>query len=79
MGSCQFKLILLAITILGFVVRFGCLQVAAPVRITGDEVYFSKVAINIANGSGHTYDDGSRVSWPPGNSYFLSLFVERSK
>jgi 4-amino-4-deoxy-L-arabinose transferase-like glycosyltransferase len=46
------------------------------VRITGDEVYFSKVAINIANGSGHTYDDGSRVSWPPGNSYFLSLFVE---
>jgi 4-amino-4-deoxy-L-arabinose transferase-like glycosyltransferase len=76
MGSIGFKRVLLAITVLGFAVRFLCLEIAAPVRITGDEVYFSKVAINIAAGNGHTYDDGSRVSWPPGNSYFLSLFVD---
>ena len=71
-----FKRVLLAISILGLLVRLGCLQIASPVRITGDEVYFSKVAINIAAGNGHTYDDGSRVSWPPGNAYFMSWFVQ---
>ena len=71
-----FKRVLLAISILGLLVRLGCLQIASPVRITGDEVYFSKVAINIAAGNGHTYDDGSRVSWPPGNAWFLSWFVQ---
>jgi 4-amino-4-deoxy-L-arabinose transferase-like glycosyltransferase len=79
MGLGRFKWALLAFTVLGFAVRFGCLEIAAPVRITGDEVYFSKVAINIANGNGHTDNDGSRVSWPPGNSYFLSLFVDPEK
>ncbi len=74
-----FKRVLFLITVFGFVVRFGCLQLAAPVRITGDEVYFSKVAINIASGNGHTDYDGSRVSWPPGNSYFLSWFVEPAR
>ena len=76
MGSIGFKRVLLALTVLGLAIRLVCLEIAAPVRITGDEVYFSKVAINIAAGNGHTYDDGSKASWPPGNAYFLSLFVE---
>lgn len=76
MGSIGFKRVLLALSLLGFAIRLLCLEIAAPVRITGDEVYFSKVAINIAAGNGHTYDDGSKASWPPGNAYFLSLFVE---
>jgi 4-amino-4-deoxy-L-arabinose transferase-like glycosyltransferase len=71
-----FRRALLAITVVGFIVRFACLQIAYPVRITGDEVYFSKVAINIAGGNGHIYDDGSRASWPPGNAYYMSWFVD---
>jgi 4-amino-4-deoxy-L-arabinose transferase-like glycosyltransferase len=79
MGSKGLVWVILAVSIVGFAVRLGCLEMAAPVRITGDEVYFSKVAINIANGQGHTYDDGSKASWPPANAYFLSWFVEPAR
>jgi 4-amino-4-deoxy-L-arabinose transferase-like glycosyltransferase len=74
-----FKRALLATTIIGLVVRFACLEIAYPIRLTGDEVYFAKVAANIAAGKGHVYDDGSRASWPPANAYYMSWFVDPGK
>ena len=72
----RFKRILLIITVLGLFVRLGCLYIALPIQLTGDEPYYANVAFNIARGNGHRYRDGTYASWPPGNAFLLSLFMD---
>jgi 4-amino-4-deoxy-L-arabinose transferase-like glycosyltransferase len=69
---------LLIITAVGLFVRLVCLDIALPISLTGDEVYYATVARNIAEGYGHMRAEDTRASWPPANSYFLSLFIRSS-
>ncbi len=67
---------LVVITVIGLVVRLLCLHMALPIELTGDEVYYTTVAYNIAGGYGHLRIEEMRASWPPANAYFLSMFID---
>jgi 4-amino-4-deoxy-L-arabinose transferase-like glycosyltransferase len=70
---------LAAIVALGGVLRAVAMEAALPIRLMGDEVYYSKTALQIARGRGHI--DGTAAvashAWrPPAHAYLLSLFAD---
>jgi 4-amino-4-deoxy-L-arabinose transferase-like glycosyltransferase len=67
---------LVVLTIIALLVRLACLHIAMPITLTGDEVYYTTVAYNIAGGYGHSRIEEMRASWPPANAYFLSMFID---
>jgi 4-amino-4-deoxy-L-arabinose transferase-like glycosyltransferase len=54
--------------------RLLVLEAAFPVAVFGDERYYLQAAASLARGEGYAAGE-SRASWPPGQSFFLSLFL----
>ncbi len=75
-------LALMAIVMLGGGIRLHVMTRTFPVRLIGDEIYYSKVALSFAEGRGHTKGTVPRhasEAWrPPAYPYLLSLFVPKS-
>ncbi len=74
-------LALIGIVMLGGGLRLGVMARTFPVRLIGDEIYYSKVALGFAESrgrAGRTTPFPANEAWrPPAHSYFLSLFVPR--
>ncbi len=63
-----------ALLLLAAGLRLFVLERSFPIALLGDENYYLQTAESLARGDGHRAGE-SRASWPPGQSFFLSLFV----
>ncbi len=69
----------LAVVVAAGALRWAVMESVLPVRPHGDEVYYLGTAMQIALGNGHVSADGRlRAAWAPGQSFWLSRFVEPS-
>jgi 4-amino-4-deoxy-L-arabinose transferase-like glycosyltransferase len=66
---------LLIITLAALALRIFALEIASPIERLGDENYYVRTAVNMAEGQGHHYL-GSRAWRPPAHSWVLSQFVD---
>lgn len=69
-------LLALAAVALGGLLRWAVMDATFPVHPVGDELYYARVAGNIAAGEGHLFDSPDlRALRPPANSYLLSVVI----
>lgn len=68
---------LVAIAVFAGGVRLWVAAEVTPVRLVGDEMYYEETAKSIGRGAGH-YSTNFKAwaAWPPGNSWWLSHFVQ---
>ena len=67
--------LLLAIVAIAGILRFVSLRSALPFKLFGDERYYAEVAINLAEGRGHTSKLGDGLR-PPLHPWILSQVLE---
>lgn len=69
----------LVVVLIAGVLRWAVMEGTLPVRPLGDENYYLGTAMQLALGHGHVSADGRlRAEWPPGQSFWLSRFVDVS-
>ncbi len=60
-------------------VRIATTAATFPVRLVGDEYYYVMVATNLARGEGHQYNPALRAYRPPGQAWWLALWIDPSQ